>query len=37
MNNTNLNGKQIVLNKKKSSNFDSQANVIIRNIPKEMA
>lgn len=36
MNNQVLNGKQIVLNKKKQSNFDTEANIIIRNIAKEM-
>jgi len=37
MNNATLNGIQVVLNKKKSTNFDSEANIIIRNIPKEMS
>lgn len=36
MNNATINGKQIVLNKKKTNNFDTQANIIIRNIAKEM-
>jgi polyadenylate-binding protein len=36
MNNATFNGKQVVLNKKKSKNFDSEANIIIRNLAKEM-
>jgi RNA recognition motif-containing protein len=36
MNNAICDGKQIVLNKKKESDFDSEANVLVKNIPKEM-
>jgi len=36
-NNAIIDGKQIVLNKKKESDFDSQANVLVKNLPKEMA
>lgn len=36
MNNSSINGKQIVLNKKKTNNYEAQANIIIRNIAKEM-
>lgn len=36
MNNQTINGKQIVLNKKKEQDFDSKANIIVRNLPKEM-
>lgn len=34
-NNVMLNGKQIVLNEKKTNDFDSQANVILRNLPRD--
>jgi len=37
MNNAICDGKQIVLNKKKNSEFDSEANILIRNLPKEMS
>jgi polyadenylate-binding protein len=36
MNNANCDGKQIVLNKKKDSEFDSEANVLVKNLPKEL-
>ena len=36
MNNTSINGKQVVLNKKKEGDFDSKANVIVRNLPKDI-
>lgn len=36
MNNQNINGKQIVLNKKKEQDFDSKANIIVRNLPKDI-
>lgn len=36
MNNQTINGKQIVLNKKKEQDFDSKANVIVRNLPKDI-
>lgn len=36
MNNATINHKQIVLNKKKEQDFDSKANVIVRNLPKDM-
>jgi len=36
MNNETINGKQIVLNKKKEQDFDSKANIIVRNLPKNM-
>ena len=36
MNNVMMEGKQIVLNKKKGADFDSKANIVVRNIPKEM-
>ena len=36
MNNQTINGKQIVLNKKKEQDFDSKANIIVRNLPKDM-
>ena len=36
LNNAVLDGKQLVLNKKKDSDFDSQANVLIKNLPKEL-
>ena len=35
-NNAVLNGKQIVLNQKKSKDFDSQANILIKNLSKEI-
>jgi RNA recognition motif-containing protein len=37
MNNALIDGRQVVLNKKKdsASNFDSKANVLVRNLPKE--
>jgi len=37
MNNSEIDGRQVVLNKKKdnTSNFDSKANVLVRNLPKE--
>lgn len=31
-----MDGKQLVLNKKKDTDFDSEANVIVRNMPKEL-
>jgi len=31
-----IDGKQIVLNKKKDSDFDSKANLLVRNLPKEL-
>lgn len=31
-----IDGKQIVLNKKKDSDFDSKANLLVRNLPKDM-
>lgn len=36
MNNATIDGKQIVLNKKKDSDFDLKANLVVRNLPKEM-
>lgn len=36
MNNQMINGKQIVLNKKKEQDFDSKANIIVRNLPKDI-
>lgn len=36
MNNQTINGKQIVLNKKKEHDFDSKANIIVRNLPKDV-
>ena len=36
MNNTNIDGRQIVLNHKKSSDFDSNANVLVKNLPESM-
>ena len=36
MNNQTINGKQIVLNKKKEQDFDSKANIIVRNLPKDI-
>jgi RNA recognition motif-containing protein len=36
MNNAMIDGKQIVLNKKKDSDFDLKANLVVRNLPKEM-
>lgn len=35
-NNAVIDGKQIVLNKKKDSDFDSKANCLVRNLPKDM-
>jgi len=36
MNNAMINGKQIVLNKQKDREFDSQANLLVRNLPKSL-
>lgn len=36
MNNCELSGKQIVLNKQKDREFDSQANLLVRNLPKSL-
>lgn len=36
MNNALIDSKQIVLNKKKDSEFDNKANLVVRNLPKEM-
>jgi polyadenylate-binding protein len=36
MNNATLNGKQIVLNKKKDSDWDSTANILVKNLPKDI-
>jgi len=36
MNSTTLDGKQLILNKKKDADVDSQANLLIKNLPKEM-
>jgi RNA recognition motif-containing protein len=36
MNNAVIDGKQVVLNKKKDGDFDIKANVIVKNLPKEM-
>lgn len=36
MNNAVIDGKQVVLNKKKDSEFDNKANLVVRNLPKEM-
>lgn len=36
MNNTSINGKQILLNKQKDREFDSQANLLVRNLPKSL-
>ena len=36
MNNAVIDGKQIVLSKKKDKDFDSKANVLVKNLPKEM-
>jgi len=37
MNNSDIDGRLVILNKKKdnTSGFDSKANVIVRNLPKE--
>ena len=35
-NNAVIDGKQIVLNKKKDSDFDSKANLLVRNLPRDM-
>jgi RNA recognition motif-containing protein len=35
MNNAVIDGRQVVLNKKKDSVFDSKANVLVRNLPKD--
>lgn len=36
MNNAVIDSKAIVLNKKKDSDFDTKANLIVKNLPKEM-
>ena len=36
MNNATIDGKAIVLNKKKDTDFDNKANLVVRNLPKEM-
>jgi polyadenylate-binding protein len=36
MNNSVMSGKQIVLNKQKDREFDSQANLLVRNLPKSL-
>ena len=36
-NNTVLDGRQLVINLKKSGEFDQAANVLVKNLPKEMA
>jgi len=36
-NNTVLDGRQLVINLKKSGEFDQQANVLVKNLPREMA
>lgn len=36
MNNETMDGKQILLSKKKNNDFDSKANVLVKNLPKEM-
>lgn len=36
MNHTTINGKQVVLSRKKENDFDSQANLIIMNLAEEM-
>jgi len=36
MNNQTINGKQIVLNKKKEQDFDKEANIIVTNLPKDI-
>lgn len=35
-NNTLVDGKQLVLNKKKDSEFDADANIVVTNLPQEM-
>lgn len=35
MNNALIDGKQVILNKKNDSTFDSKANILVRNLPKE--
>jgi RNA recognition motif-containing protein len=35
MNNTTFDSRQIVLNLKKDKDFDSKANVVVRNLPKD--
>jgi len=35
-NNAILNGKQIILNVKRDSDFDSEANILVKNLPKEI-
>jgi len=35
MNNAIIDGRSVVLNKKKDSDFDSKANILVRNLPKE--
>lgn len=36
MNNATIDGKQIVLSKKKDKDFDSKANIVVKNLPKEL-
>lgn len=36
MNNCTITGKQIVLNKQKDRDFDSNANLLVRNLPKSV-
>jgi hypothetical protein len=36
MNNAVIDGKQIVLSKKKDKDFDSKANILVKNLPKDM-
>jgi len=35
LNNALIDGRSVVLNKKKDSDFDSKANILIRNLPKD--
>jgi len=35
-NNTILNGKEIILNVKRDSEFDAEANILVKNLPKEI-
>lgn len=36
MNNATIDGKQIVLSKKKDKDFDTKANIVVKNLPKEL-
>ena len=36
MNNAEMDGKQILLSKKRATDFDQKANVLVKNLPKEI-